>query len=512
MPRIIIVGAGISGLSVAFRLQQLAADAAITVLEEAARPGGTTWTLREDGFQLEAGPNGFLDAKPSTKGLCQDAGLSAELVAASETAARNRYLLLDGRLRPLPTGPGSLLRTDLLGWRGKLSLLWERFRGRPRELHDESIDAFVRRRAGAEAADVLADALVTGIYAGDPALLSLPACFPRLAQLEREYGSVIKGFARTARRRRAEATARGAPYQRSSKLWSLRGGLRSLVETLAAQLKESARLGVRVRAVGRHDGGWVVQADGQDRWHTDAVVLTCPAYRQAEMLADLDGELADRIAAIPYNRVAVVGLGYRQSDVPGTLDGFGFIAPQHTRRDLLGVQWCSSIYPDRAPPGMVLLRGMCGGWHRPEVVAWDDDRLVAAVHAELRHVLGITAPPVFRRIVRWPHAIPQYHVGHLDRLAWIETRLRGHPGLFLGGNAYRGVALNDCTEQGEVLARRSAPFHPSRGVSLRTPRVEEPAGFEDSPCGLERGGVSQQIDCSGRRLPLPCLPGVGLLS
>jgi protoporphyrinogen/coproporphyrinogen III oxidase len=144
--------------------------------------------------------------------------------------------------------------------------------------------------------------------------------------------------------------------------------------------------------------------------------------------------------------------------VPGSLDGFGFIAPQRTRRDLLGVQWCSSIYPGRAPEGLVLLRAMCGGWHRPEMVDWDDDRLVRAVHAELQPAMGITALPVFHRIVRWPRAIPQYHVGHLDRLAWIDARLPRHPGLFLAGNAYRGVALNDCTEQGELLAQEVRRF------------------------------------------------------
>jgi oxygen-dependent protoporphyrinogen oxidase len=458
----VVVGAGISGLSLAYRLQQTASQLEVVLLEEAGRPGGTTWTLREQGFVLEAGPNGFLDTKPSTKLLCQDAGLGEQLIAASAAASRNRYLLVGGRLRPLPTGPASLLRSDLLGWRGKLSLLWERFRRAPKQIHEESIDAFVRRRAGAEAAEVLADALVTGIYAGDPELLSLPACFPRLAQLEQEHGSILKGFARLARQRRAEAAARGETYQRGGSLRSLRGGLRVLVEQLAQRLRPAPLLGVAVRVV-RSEGDparpeWNVRAEGLDHWRAQAIVLTCPAYRQGELLADLDPELAERIAEIPYNRIAVVGLGYRRADVSGSLNGFGFIAPQRSRADLLGVQWCSSIFPDRAPEGLVLLRGMCGGWHRPEVVDWDDGKLVQAVHAGLQATMGITAPPVFHRVIRWPRAIPQYHVGHLDRLAWIDARLRRHPGLFLAGNAYRGVALNDCTEQGEVLAREVARY------------------------------------------------------
>lgn len=466
-PRIVIVGAGISGLSVAYRLQERLPDASITVLEQGDRPGGTAWTLRDAGFQVEIGPNGFLDTKPTTLELCRDVGLGSQLVEATEAAAKNRYLFFGDRLKALPGGFGSFLSTDLLSWRGKLSLLWERFRKKRTDSGDESIDAFARRRAGNEAADVFADALVTGIYAGDPKRLSLPACFPRMAELERDYGSVIKGFTKTAKQRRTEAKAKGVAYERPGKMRSLQGGLRVLVETLAARLKEPPRFGVNVRAIrfAGHAGdgsetpslarpaNWLVHAEGHT-WDADAIVLTCPAPQQRDIVADLDPELAQEIAAIPYNRVAVVALGYRQADVPMALDGFGFIAPENTRRDLLGVQWCSSIYPGRAPDGCVLLRAMCGGWQRPEIVDWDDARLLPALRAELRLAMQINAEPIFHKIIRWDRAIPQYHLGHLDRVARIDRRVARHPGLWLGGNAYRGVALNDCTEQGKIIAEK----------------------------------------------------------
>jgi oxygen-dependent protoporphyrinogen oxidase len=454
MPRIVIVGGGISGLSLAYRLRQLAPAAETLVLEERGRPGGTLWTERRDGFQVEIGPNGFLDTKPATLDLCRDVGLGDRLVTASEDAQRNRYLFLGGRLRALPGSPMSFLGSDLLSWRGKLSLLLERWRPRRRDGGDESIDAFARRRAGREAAEVLADALVTGIHAGDPALLSVRATFPRLVALEAEHGSLLRGMAAAARQRRAEAAARGEPVQRPGRMWSFREGLRLLAETLAGSV--TPLLGVTVRRLERAGPRWLVHGEGQERWDADAVVLTCPAYRQAALLADIDAALADEVAAIPYNRVAVVALGYRREDVPRPLDGFGYLAPQRTRRDVLGVQWCSSIFPDRAPPGRVLLRAMCGGWHRAEVVGWDDARLFEAVRADLRLALGVVAEPVFRHLVRWDRAIPQYHLGHLERVARIDERAAAHPGLFLGGNAYRGVALNDCTEQGMVLARRVA--------------------------------------------------------
>jgi oxygen-dependent protoporphyrinogen oxidase len=457
-PRIVIIGAGISGLSVAYRLQQQAPEAHITVLEQTERPGGTAWTLREDGFQLEIGPNGFLDSKPSTLQLCRDLGLGDRLVLGSEGAARNRFIHQGSELKRLPNGIGSLFTSNLLSWRGKARLMLEPWR-RPGPVGaDESITKFVRRRAGQEAADVFADALVTGIYAGDPQLLSLPACFPRASVLEREHGSLMRGFIKTARQRRRAAVARGEVYERPGKMWSLRGGLRVLIEAMNASLKKEPLYGINARALERTGNSaraaWLVQGEGQTCWEADAVILTCPAPAQAALLAGLDPVLADEVAAIPYNRVAMIGLGYRRRDVPVSLNGFGYIAPQNTRRDVLGVQWCSSIFPERAPQGAVLLRAMCGGWHRADVVGWDDNRLLNAVRADLKQTLKITAAPIFARIIRWERAIPQYHVGHLARLQRIDERLRNLPGLFLGGNAYRGVALNDCTEQGELLAKR----------------------------------------------------------
>jgi oxygen-dependent protoporphyrinogen oxidase len=240
-------------------------------------------------------------------------------------------------------------------------------------------------------------------------------------------------------------------------MWSFREGLRLLVESLRAQCGAAIVSGVTVKRV-RRESKWVVEGEGRDRWEADAVALTCHAPEQSAQLADLDATLSTHVAAIPYAKIVVVVLGYRRSDVSGNLDGFGFIAPQATRRDLLGVQWCSSIFPDRAPAGMVLWRALCGGWNRPEMFDWDDGRLVAAVRAELRIAQNVEAAPVFVHIVRWPRAIPQYVVGHLERVAWIEERVKKHRGLFLGGNAYHGVAMNDCTEQGELLANRIEEF------------------------------------------------------
>jgi oxygen-dependent protoporphyrinogen oxidase len=466
MPRILIIGGGISGLALAYRLQERLPAAEVLVLEQQSRVGGTIETVWREGFRVEAGPNGFLDTKPATLDLCRELGLGERLTAASDAAGRNRFVLLDGRLRRLPSGLFSFLFSGVLSWRAKLRLLTERFRPPRREPGDESIDAFARRRLGDEISKTLADAFVTGIHAGDPALLSVQAAFPRLAAFEREHGSVTRGFAHARRQRRAEAAARGEAGPRAGRMWSFREGLGLLVETLRDRLRTLPVTGIAVRTIAPAPatGAWQVRGEGRDAWTADAVVLMCPAYQQALILADLDAALADRIGGIAYNRVAVVALGYKTADVPVSTEGFGYLAPQRDRRDVLGVQWCSSIFPDRAPPGLQLLRAMCGGWHRPDVLDWDDDRLLQAVRAELSQTMGIQSPPVFHHIVRWHRAIPQYHLGHGDRVATIDQRAARHAGLFLGGNAYHGVAMNDCVERAAVLAERVAAWLHNRGT------------------------------------------------
>jgi oxygen-dependent protoporphyrinogen oxidase len=272
--------------------------------------------------------------------------------------------------------------------------------------------------------------------------------------MERQHGSVTGGMIANARQKRAEAKSQGVPYRRGARLYSFPEGLRLLVETLASQLRLPLIQGVAVQRIEREERGWRVVGEGRDRWQADAVVLACPAYSQARIVAEVAPDLANLMQQIPYAAAVVVGLGFRRSDIPMSLDGFGYIAPQHTRQDLLGVQWCSSVYPQRAPEGMVLLRAIAGGWNRPEIVGWPETQLVSAIRAELRLAMGIAAPPAFQRVVRWERAIPQYHVGHLKRLVELEAGLARYPGLFLTGNAYHGVAMNDCTEQASLVAQR----------------------------------------------------------
>ena len=460
MPHVVIVGGGLTGLTVAFRLKQFAPGTAVTVLEPRDRPGGNVVTEEHRGFRVEGGPNGFLDRTPAVPDLVRDLGLSDRLIAASDGSRKNRYVFVGNRLRKLPGGPLGLLTTPLLSLRGKWTLLTEPWRKSKPPQEEESVAEFVTRRAGKEAADIFADALVTGIHGGDPALLSVGAAFPRLPVMERDAGSIVRGFMRAAKARKRNAKAMGEPPPGPMRMWSFREGLQVLTDSLAQQLGGAVKCGFAVRSLAESASvsAWTVYGDHARAWSADAVVLACPAYEQAAILQELNPALADEVGAIPYNRIAVVALGYRQADCPGRHDGFGYIAPQNTRRDVLGVQWCSSIFPDRAPDRFVLWRALCGGVHRAEQVDWDDNRLAKAVHEEIKLSMGVTGAPVFRRIVRWPNAIPQYVLGHLDRVARIDALAAGHPGLFLTGNAYRGVAMSDCVDQAGSVAARVANF------------------------------------------------------
>lgn len=453
MKRVVIVGGGLSGLAAAFRIRQDHPAYHLTLLEAKPRLGGNIGTDRIDGFTVERGPNGLFDAKPHAVQLCKDLGISDRLIPASEGSRKNRFVYLKGKLHRLPGDPIGLLFNPVLSLGGRLRALTEPFRRRPANVpEDESVAEFARRRFGREAADVFVDALVTGIHAGDPERLSVAAAFPRLPLFEREYGSVVKGVLRAAKARKQAAIARGetpAPQR----MWSFREGLQVMIDTLAEKLGEVIRTRVSVNRLSVKGTEWTVHTDG-DQLPADVVVLTTPADHQAKLLSPLNARLGELVGGIRYAPVSVAVLGYRESDAPVRPDGFGYIAPQNTRRDVLGVQWCSSTFPDRAPPGHVLWRALCGGVNRPDVATFSDDELLNVVHREMTVTMGVTGEPVFTRVVRWPKAIPQYELGHPARVAEIMSLASTYPGLILGGNSYHGVAINDCCEQAELITRR----------------------------------------------------------
>ncbi len=450
----LVVGGGISGLTTALRLRR--SGLSVAVLEASSRVGGAIETHAEQGWRFELGPNTVLESDPTVGELIDAAGLAGEKIVASK-AARRRYLYKEGHLQALPGGPGSFLRTPLFPAAAKLRLLKEPWIPRPAGDLEESIAAFTRRRLGQAFLDFAVGPFVSGVYAGDPERLSVRWAVPRLAALEREHGSLLRG----ALARRKGPSPRGA-------MISFRAGLEALPLRLAQELGD-VRIGVAAQRVLPVGSGFEVETTAGPI-AAEQVVLAVPADVAAHLLETATGGRSRTLAEIPYAPVAVVALGWRREDLAHPLDGFGYLVPRKEGRRTLGCLFPSEIFPDRAPAGHVALSAFVGGRTDPEIVGWDEERIAAAVAEEVGQALGARGEPVFHLVRRWPRAIPQYEIGHgrfVDLARTLESDL---PGLYLGGNFLYGVSVPDCVRNGVRLAAKIAgargaraplqPMHP----------------------------------------------------
>jgi len=440
----LILGAGISGLSAAYFLQQQGHD--IAVLEAAPRAGGNVSTLVHEGYLLEAGPNTLLDNHPAIRRLIDGLGLHEAVREANRTAKR-RYVVRDGRAMPLPGSPPAFLSTRLFSWRGKLRLLAEPFI-RPVE-DEESVAAFVHRRLGQEFLDWAIDPFVSGVYAGDPERLSVRAATAKVYALEREHGSLLKGALKKAWAAR-KAEVQTGPVGR---MLSFEHGLGQLIEALAAALGERLALSTPAQAIRPVEDGWQVDTPS-GTFGARRLVLALPAAVVAELLEPHVGEAVNALREIPYPPVVSVALGFRREDVAHPLDGFGVLIPSKERRTTLGALFSSTLFEERAPEGHVMLTAFIGGRRREEVGDWEDARVIERVLDDLAPILGFRAPPVMTHINRWPRAIPQYELGHLARIEALDQALANLPGLYTRANWRDGVSVSDCIRNGEVLAGR----------------------------------------------------------
>lgn len=451
---VVVVGAGISGLTAAYRLQ--GRGATVEVLDAGKVPGGVMSTRRRDGCLYETGPNSTLDTTPLIDTLFADLGIAAERTDANAVAA-TRFIVRNGRLVALPTSPRAFLTTPAFSLGAKLRLLREPFvRPLPPSV-EESIAAFVRRRLGAEFLDYAIDPFVAGIYAGDPERISVPAAFPRLAALEQKYGSLIKGQILGARERRKN------PEQAKNvaRTFSFKSGMQTLPAALARALAR-IETGVNVRRVVRgNDGTFVVEGvhgNAPIVRRARAVVLAVPAHPAAGIVASLAPSAASALMAIDYAPVAIVASAYRRADVAHSLAGFGFLVPRREDRVMLGTLFSSSMFPGRAPDGTVLLTTFVGGRRNPERVILPDDVLARDVAAELGALVGAGPAAQWHEIVRWPQAIPQYDLGHLDRLLKLAEAETAIPGLRFCANYRGGVAVGDCIKSAHAVAETVHAF------------------------------------------------------
>lgn len=450
---VVIVGGGITGLTAARELVRDLGAQGVLLLERNATLGGAVQTERVAGFVIEGGPDSFVTFKPAARELCRDLGIAARLQGTREDR-RGSFIKRQGRLFPMPPGltglvPSRLtplLTTPLLSWRGKLRAGGELFVPRRRDGADESLAAFTTRRFGREVYDWLVEPLLAGIHAADGQRLSVSATYPNLTETEQRHGGMLRQMLGKPAR---EPTG-GSPFLAPV------GGVAEIVEALERSIPPGVvRTGEAVARVEQSENGYRVEAATGARYEARAVILATPAHVAGELVRPLDAGLAQMLAEIPFVSTATVSLAYRSTDVDTAFRGSGYLSPRAEGGPVVACTWASNKFAGRAPEGAELLRVFIGRDGVDDVVSQDDVRLTALAQAELQRTLGITASPTLVRVSRWPRAIPQYTVGHLDRVDAIDRRLEAHPGLILAGASYRGAGLPDCITQGRDAARRT---------------------------------------------------------
>ncbi len=435
--QIAIIGGGVTGLCAAGLIAETRGADAVLVLEASGEPGGTTRTEAMDGFLLDWGPNGFLNREPKTIEWVDRLGLRDDLVFANDNAAR-RFILKDGRLQEVIPPPKFLL-TSLLSVRGRARLACEPLIPAKRDNAPESIHDFAARRIGREAAETLVGPMVTGIFGGDARQLSLEHCFPRMAEMERQYGGLVKAL--VAKRRTNKAVS---PIGPAGVLTTLRGGIGALPRAAAQRLGARMRTGAAVTRIDRTSGSYQLTLGDGVIVDAEKIIVAGPAYAAARMLEELDHALAAALASVAYADMLVLCTAYRRDRVRHDLNGFGFLVPRREQIRSLGCLWTSSLFPTQAPAGYVLLRTMYGGATDPSGAALSDTEALACFNREISPLLGIDGEPEFMRTFRHQPAIPQYLLGHGRVLEAVDAAEARWPGLVFAGNAYRGVGLNDC--------------------------------------------------------------------
>jgi oxygen-dependent protoporphyrinogen oxidase len=452
--RIVIIGGGISGLAAAHRVLELNQAAQVTLIEASDRLGGTIQTEHRDGFLLERGPDSFISEKPHAIALAKRLGIESQLIKTNERYRRS-FIVRDGRLRAVPEGfqlmaPSRIwpfITSDIFSLAGKARMAADLFlpRKSTNGTTDESLASFVRRRLGEEALTRMAQPMVGGIYTADPEKLSLRATLPRFLDLELRHRSLILAMLRQGRAQKAGTS--GARY---SLFVSFDRGMQVLVDPLT---RMNADFRVKTRALRlSFDREWTISTDKEEQIKADAVCLAVPAYVAASLLKDAHEQLAQRLRQIKYASTATINFGYRRAAIAHPLNGFGFVVPFIEKRSLIACTFSSVKFSGRAPDDHVLLRAFAGGALQPEVFALDQTEMVSRVAADLRELLGISEEPLFFETAKWENSMPQYEVGHLDRVNEIEALVQQLRGLALAGSAYRGAGIPDCVRSGEAAA------------------------------------------------------------
>lgn len=448
----LVIGAGISGLATAFALQR--ANISTFVVDSAPRAGGVIQSIKREGFLIECGPQSFSGNAQITN-LCTELGILEDRVLADPKAPR--YVLIDGALQSVPMSP-ALVASSLFGGGTRGAIVRDILGSNQPPEPDESVAAFTRRKFSATLLDRLVGPFVSGIYAGDPERLSLRAAFPILYEAEKVSGSIIRGTFKVLKKRKGQ---RG-PEPREKSILTFQEGNETLIRALAERLSDQLFLGAEVSSIEALDPGVeanaarfrvkIRSAEGTKVVEAERLVMATPTNVTAKLLAAFDPAFESNLAAVEYAGVAVVSLGYSEADVGNPLAGFGFLVPRSSGLSILGSVWNSSLFPGRAPDRHALLTSFVGGATNPTAVRQSPDELADQVHREIASILGITKEPLFKNVTIWPRAIPQYNLGHVERLAAVEKARLKFPGLYFAGNYLNGPAIGTCVEHASKVA------------------------------------------------------------
>jgi oxygen-dependent protoporphyrinogen oxidase len=488
-PRVVVVGAGVAGLATAWlcleRSRREARPIELVVLEARTDAGGATRSDWVDGYLCEWGPNGFLDNEPATLDLIGRLGLESRLVRADE-AASHRFIYHSGTMHEVPVKPPAFLRSHIVPWRAKLRMAAEIAIPARRDGADETVAEFGRRRLGPDFAALLLDPMVSGIFAGNTAELSLAAVFPKMAEMERTYGGLFRALLAKSWQARRSGAAIGGPSGPRGALHTFRDGMGELTQRMIADLTPHLQTGAAVASLGREAGRFRIHLiegtafRGQTTIDADAVVLACPSHAAAPIVSGLSPRARRALEGIVHAPVDVVCLGYDERDLGRPIRGFGVLVPRREGMRSLGTLLCEQIFPGQAPAGQRLLRTLLGGAHDPGVVALDEQGLYQTVEGDLGVLFEARGEPRFRRIVRHKRGIAQYTVGHLDRVAVLDELERELPGLYFTGASYRGVSVNGCVKGAFDVSRRVAELGDGAATSLAGARAAGASRTETS--------------------------------
>jgi oxygen-dependent protoporphyrinogen oxidase len=466
--RVLVIGGGITGLTVCYHLYRAAQARAlpldVTLLEAADRAGGVIATSAQQALLLEHGPDCFISTKPGGVQLCEELGLGAQLISTT-AQYRQSFIVRGNRLLPVPQGfylmvPGALgpfIRSPLVSWRGKLRMALDLLLPRRTATDDEALADFVTRRLGREALERIAQPMVGGIYTADPARLSLQATMPQFAAMEQRHGSLIRAMWQNRQGTPPHsASLPGTSGPRYGLFLSLHQGMQTLTDRLLDCLPaHTVRLRTRVSGVHWQPETcrWLVRCVNQAPLEAEALCLALPAPQAGALLTERARALATALQDIPYASSATVNMAFRRSDIAHPLHGMGFVVPAIEQRTLLACSFSSVKFAGRAPAGQVLLRAFVGGALQHAAYELSDADMQRAVQEDLRQLLGITGAPLYSSVSRHPQSMPQYHVGHQQRIARIEALAQCLPGLALAGNAYHGVGIPDCIQSAAAAAQ-----------------------------------------------------------